>query len=170
MSERNYSYERHTRRRTQSFSPFVDEYFLNHHKQLEHKPIQRNQQEYIDSQEYTKLDEIYDTMSSYTYFNQQLDDVADMLIDERENAYSELDLLMQVDELYDNYKKEMGLDKALTRQEIYGLIKSKADKAIENIKLYKEGKFDEKAFQAEQKSKQEKLHKDSAESTPQESA
>lgn len=170
MSERNYGYERHSRRRTQSFSPFVDEYFLNKHKKLELKPIQRNQQEYIDSQEYVKLDEIYDTMSSYGYYNNQINEVVDGLIQERENAYSELDLLMQVDELYDNYKNEMGLDKALTRSEIYGLIKSRADKAVETINLYKEGKINAEEIQAQQKSQQKELHKDSTQGTPQESA
>lgn len=133
MAHQYLSFSRPVDRKQQEFSPLVDEYYLDRNGILQLKPVQRDQQAMIESVEYTKLDEIFEAFLNSGLKSSKV--VIDSLIQDREDYFSELDLLNSVDELFDSYKQEYGIKGDLSKAELYGLIKSRADEAQNEIKL-----------------------------------
>lgn len=119
--------QRSSARVQQTFSPLVDEYYLDRNGILQLKPVQRDQQALINSVEYTKLSDILDLMSDIprdSVMSASLE--TDSLIVERENFLSELDILEQADNLLSSYRAEEGVDPNLTKAQLYKLIRKKA--------------------------------------------
>lgn len=171
MAHQYLSFSRPVDRKQQEFSPLVDEYYLDRNGILQVKPVQRDQQAMIESVEYTKLDEIYDAFLNSGLGSPQF--VIDGLIQEREDYFSELDLLNSVDQLFDSYKQEYGIKGDLSKAELYGLIKERAETAQNEIKL-KWSEFNEtqktQSSTLKQESEQKEFHPDSTESARQELA
>lgn len=107
------------------FSQYETEYFLNKDNMLEAYPAPRDTQAVIDASKETIFQRILEQLSEVPeMFNNPAADY----IENRENYASDLDILMQADEIMDNYKSDHPDFKG-TKADIYKNIKKEVERS-----------------------------------------
>lgn len=132
-----------------SFDRFIPQYHLNHKGQLERSPIDKDMDEYIQSQKSTLFERMLDQVSSGGI----VFDENDSLIEESVRHSTNLDIMLETDRIIEEYRKENNLPEDMSRAEIYDFINNRVGqikKEFENKK--KEGKDNEKEISSSQES------------------
>lgn len=143
------------------FSRFEPEYFLNAKGYLEEYPEPHDVQAEIDSYKSTLIQRIFDQISAPEYFT---DNPSANYILERENARSDLEAMLQADEVLDNLRREYNLE-GKSREEIIKFVQQRAAQSLRDYNEKQKGENQsEKETQAQPQGEQEKLSPDSAES------
>lgn len=128
------------------FTKYKPEYFLGHKRILERAPIDKNIDEYIQSQRETLFERMLDEISSGGIVvdeNQQM-------INESVRHLTNLDLMLETDEIFEAYRKENNLPEDVSKAEMYDMIRNKVGTLRDSFN--KEKKINEETNKTSQES------------------
>lgn len=111
------------------FTKYKPEYFVNHKGNLERSPIDKDMDEFIQSQRSTLFERMLDELSSGGMY---VDDNTSM-INESVRLQTDLDIMLETDRIIEQYRRENNLSEDVSRAEIYDYINNRVGKIKEDF-------------------------------------